>query len=522
MGFSSLTIIFSVALLFPAFGAGAQTYGFESGTTVSLSIEQARVLALENNRDILISKQSVRASAAKIKAEKGKFDPVLEIKSSYESEDEPSTSSFVSGGGVQIRDFEASIGVSGVLPTGGYYDLFKASVSREETDSPVQSLSPAFYSKLDMKIGHDLLRNFGLKTNKTFLITETLRAEIAQSGLEIEVSDTLLKVEREYWNLVAARSEHELRRQNLELAIDLFERNHVKVREGVLPRLDEVKAGSEVAKRRVDLIEAENRLRRASDELKETLGLPSAARIELTDRPGADFHEGTKIAELIGTAFENREELKTAFKKLEIAGQEKIYRANQRLPQLSVEGFLSLRGLAGEDNPARGSFGDLLPVAPASFPGGFSDSVSGAADGDFVTWGASLTMTVPIGNRHAAGLYEVAQAEENRAVFEHRKIKERVALEVKAAADTAWSEYRRVEASDIALGLAEEVLEAEKEKYSAGLSTTREVLEAQRGLAEAKSRRVRALADYQISLAALRRATGTIMEEFVPASAEGM
>ncbi|QMU55797.1 MAG: hypothetical protein GKS04_01145 [Candidatus Mycalebacterium zealandia] len=517
MGFA-LAIVF---LLISVSGAGAQTYGLDDEAAVSLSIKQARVLALENNRDILMSKQSVRSAGAKIKAEKGKFDPVLEIKSFYEKENEPSASSFVSGG-VQNRNFEASIGVSGVIPTGGYYDLFKASVSREETDSPVQSLSPAFYSKMDMKIGHDLLRNFGLKTNKTFVITETLRAGIARDGLEIEVSDTLLKVEREYWNLAAARSEHELRRQNLELAIDLFERNLIKVREGVIPRLDEVKAASEVAKRRVDLIEAENRLRRASDELKHTLGLPRSARVELTDRPGAHFHEGTEITELIGKAFENREELKTAFKKMEIAEQEKIFRANQRLPQLSVEGFLSLRGLAGDDNPASGSFDNFLPDSPASFSGGFSDSVSRASQGDFLTWGASLTMSVSIGNRHAAGLYEAAQAEVNRAVFEHRKIKERVALEVRAAADTAWSEHRRVEAADVALNLAEEVLEAEKEKYAAGISTTREVLEAQTELAEAKSKRVRALADYQISLAALRRATGTIIEEFVPASARGM
>lgn len=506
-------------MLFPVFGAGAQTACDE---TVFLSIEQARALAFENNKDILISKQSVRASAAKIKAEKGRFDPVLEIKSSYESEDEPSASSFVSGGGVENRNFEASIGVSGATPTGGYYDLFRMSVSRGETDSPVQSLSPAFSSRLDMKIGHDLLRNFGSKVNKSLLITETLRADIARLELKIEVSDTLLKVEREYWNLAAARSEHELRRQNLELAIDLLERNRIKVREGVLPRLDEVKAGSEVARRRVDLIEAENRLRRAFDELKETLGLSRVACIELTDHPGTDFHEGTEIAELISTAFENRHELKTSFKRLKIAEQEKIFRANQRLPELSVEGFLSLRGLAGEDNPARASFGDLLSTTPASFPGGFSESVSRAADGDFLTWGASLTMSVPIGNRHASGLYEAAQAEADGAVVEHRKVKGRVALEVKAAADTAWSEYRRVKAAGIALDLAEEILEAEKEKYAAGLSTTREVLESQRDLAEAKSRRVRALADYQISLAALRRATGTIIEWFVPRQSEGM
>jgi len=121
-------------------------------------------------------------------------------------------------------------------------------------------------------------------------------------------------------------------------------------------------------------------------------------------------------------------------------------------------------------------------------------------------------MSVPIGNKGAEGLYQAAEAEVGKAVLEYKKTKETIALEVKEAVDAVWSGYRSVEAADAAMGLAAEVLETEKEKYAAGLSTTREVLEAQRDLAAAQSRHRSSVANYKTALAVLSWSTGTIIE----------
>lgn len=503
-------IVLLLVLLFPVGQACAREFISSETGTLALSLERAKDLALENNKDILISRQAFRVALGNMTAEKGKFDPVFDISSSYNKTSEPSASSFSSSTS-RARRTEASMGLTGTIPSGAYYDLFRFSVSKEENDSFAQSLNPAFSSRLNMRVGQDILRNFGSKTGKFTIVRETLISEIARLALRREVSRVLLEVERKYWNLVTAERQHKLARQSLELGEDLLERNRVRVREGVLPRLEEVRASSEVAMRRLDLIDAENELRKSGDELKDLLGLPLDTHIDPSDLPVADFHGHLDTAELIETAFGKREDLKQAFNRIEIAEAEKDFRSNQRLPKLAVEGVVTLRGLAGRPNPVDLQF-DNVRDSSGVFNGGFSEAVSRTADADFVSWGVSVTMSVPIGNKGATGLYQAAEAEVGKAVLEYKKTKETIALEVKEAVDAVWSGYRSVEAADAAMGLAAEVLETEKEKYAAGLSTTREVLEAQRDLAAAQSRHRSSVANYKTALAVLSWSTGTIIE----------
>ena len=484
-----------------------------------LSIDEARSLALRHNKDLLIAASSAEASLGRLKAEKGGFDPVFDVRASYDKTSEPSESALVSDG-IETRRSAVSAGIAGDLPTGAYYDLFRLSVSKDKSDSPLRSLSPSYSSSVDFRVGQNLLRGFGGGAAKTAVASAALRSDISNLSLRARAADTLFEVERAYWNLVAARLNAELTKQYLELGSDLLERNRVKVREGVLPRLEEMKAESAVAARRVELIEAENFVKRAEDHLKNLIGLPLDTAVLPADLPfDEDFDlqihsDHTDISALIEAAFENRAELKQAQKQVKIAEREKSFRKNQRLPGLALEGVVSLRGLAGGENPDRLMFGEAgTPGVSDALTGGLSDSLDRVREGDFVSWGASVKMSVPIGNRRASGLYAAASAELDGAVLQYGKVREAVALEVREAADALWSAAKRVEAADTALAVAREVLEAEKEKYAVGLSTTREVLEAQTGLVLARSENVRAAADYKTALAALRRATGTIIEE---------
>lgn len=491
---------------------------FPASAARLLSLEEARSLALRHNKALLMAAHSAEASRGRLKAEKGGFDPVFDVRASYDKISEPSESALFSDG-VETRRSAVSAGVAGDLPTGAYYDLFRLSVSKDTSDSPLRSLSPSYSSSVDFRIGQNLLKDFGGGAAKTAVAAAALRSDISNLSVRAQTADTLFEVERAYWNLVAARLGAELARQYMELGSDLLERNRVRVREGVLPRLEEMKAESAVAVRRVELIEAENLVKRAEDRLKNLIGLSLDTAVLPADLPfdEEDFdlqiHTGRADTDaLIEAAFENRAELKRAQKQVKIAEREKKFRKNQRLPGLAVEGVVSLRGLAGGENPGRLMFGGAGGVSP-SLAGGLSDSLSRTAEGDFVSWGASVKMSVPIGNRRASGLYAAASADLDGAVLQYGRVREAVALEVREAADALWSAVERARAADTALAVAREVLEAEKEKYTVGLSTTREVLEAQTGLVLARSENVRAAADYKTALAALRRATGTIIEE---------
>jgi outer membrane protein TolC len=74
------------------------------------------------------------------------------------------------------------------------------------------------------------------------------------------------------------------------------------------------------------------------------------------------------------------------------------------------------------------------------------------------------------------------------------------------------TDYKRVQAYKLARELAEKKLEAEQKKLKVGLSTNYVVLQHQRDLSNARSSELRAIIDYNLSLANLDKAMGTSLK----------
>ena len=62
---------------------------------LSLSLEEAKVIALENNRDIKIQKENIEFSEGDVTKEKGAFDPFFTLTSTYSDIQSPTISTFV-------------------------------------------------------------------------------------------------------------------------------------------------------------------------------------------------------------------------------------------------------------------------------------------------------------------------------------------------------------------------------------------------------------------------------------------
>ncbi|GIW46943.1 MAG: transporter [Deltaproteobacteria bacterium] len=488
---------------------------FLTGTQgpLSLSLQEAKRIALENNRDIQIVRKSLDISRGDIKAQKGIFDPIFNLNLSFTDAQEPTASTFIPSGSISIKEFNTQSGISGTLPTGTFYNLFNFSITRTTTDSPIETLSPNWTTNLSFTIGQELLRNFGLDVNLTPITVAKISSDISQKELEAVISNILLNVETAYWTAVAAKQELENQRAGLELAKDLRRRNEIQVEVGVLPPVAITQAKSEVAAREVDVINAENALRAAEDRLKNLLALPLTQQIILTDTPTEvirSFNESNVLKE----ALEKRPEIAQA--NLDIKGKEtlKKFFSNQRLPSLSVQGTLNLKGLGGKENPNRIVFGDL-PPQPISekFNDSFRDSFRNLFEAEFPTWQVLGVFSFPIFNWTARGNYIKASAELDRSVITYKKVVDDVTLEVRNAIREIENSIQRIEAAKSSIELAEEVLRNEEERLKVGVGTTRDVIEAQRDLINARTQLINAIASYNIALAQLEYARGTIMEE---------
>lgn len=483
-----------------------------AGETLHLTLHDVVQYALKNNKDILIEEKNVEISKNKITTQWGEFDPVFQITSSYTDAEDPTASTFIPSGAVSSKVFDLSLGLNGNLPTGTFYDLFNFEATRTRTNSPIEALSPYWQTSLSFTVGQELLRNFGMDVNMAQITVAKRSKDISVKELERVISDTLVKTESAYWELVAAYKFLDLAKTALDLALDLQRRNEIQVKVGVLPPVTVTQAKSEVAARQVDLIQAENLLKQREDSLKNLLSIPLDTTLVPVDEPTTVL-KPVDEKEAEETALKKRPELAQA--ELNIKNKDTLKRFwwNQRLPRLAVQGSVTLKGLGGEANPNRVSFGP--DPSPQPISGRFDsagDAFSQIGNGDFATWQVLGVLSIPLFNYTAKGEYRSSVAELHRSALEYERLVDSVNLDVKNAVREVQNSLRRIDAANISVKLAEEVLHNEEEKLRVGIGTTRDVLEAQRDLVRERFAQIRAIADYNIALAQLERAKGTLIE----------
>ncbi|MFQ5786793.1 MAG: TolC family protein, partial [Thermodesulfobacteriota bacterium] len=165
----------------------------------------------------------------------------------------------------------------------------------------------------------------------------------------------------------------------------------------------------------------------------------------------------------------------------------------------------------GDENPNRLSFeGEPEPI-PERFLGS-GKAFSSLFEGDFPTWQVLGVFTFPLFNRAARGDYVKASAELDRSVIAFKKVVEDVSLDVRVAIRNVKDSIRGIEAAKVAVELDQEVLRNEEQRLEVGIGTTRDVLEAQRDLVDERTREIGAITSYNIALAELEFARGTIIE----------
>src|SRR3990170_4133158 len=258
------------------------------------------------------------------------------------------------------------------------------------------------------------------------------------------------------------------------------------------------------------VIVADNALKAAEDNLKNILAISITQKIDATDEPTTVVKTYDE-SQTFNEALEKRPEVAQA--KLDIESKEtlKKFYSNQRLPSLSVQASVQLQGLGGSANPDRLSFEDGPEPIPPQFDEA-SDAFRQLAETDFPTFAVLGILSFPIFNWTAKGNYVKASADLDRSVITFKKVGDDVELDVSNAIRAIENSIKGINATKIAVELAEEVLRNEQERLNVGIGTTRNVLDAQRDLVDARFAQIQAIVDYNVALARLERAKGTILE----------
>jgi len=179
---------------------------------------------------------------------------------------------------------------------------------------------------------------------------------------------------------------------------------------------------------------------------------------------------------------------------------------NALLPSLSVYGLYVGNGFAGTPNGTLG--------AGATAPAGFGGAVENAFNYSSPEYQVGFQLNMPLRNR-------IAKADQYRTELEYRQsqvyleeLKKRIRIEVRNARYALEQGSSRVDAARKARDLAQRTLDIMQKEQKLGAGSNQQTLGAEHDLALAESALVAAETAYEKARIEVRRATGSVLEEY--------
>ena len=456
---------------------------------LELSVEQAVMLALGNNRDLRVRNLDPVIAGTFERIERGRFDPELFADLEYSEERSQETArSTGTEFSVEGSDHSIVAGLRQELPTG---TAIEAAVSQERSISnraPEQQTA-----RLGLSVTQSLLRGFGPAVN----LAEVRQAELDTASSRYELrgftESLLADAEIAYWNFVLAREEIAIFERSLAVAEQQRDAIELRIEVGILPPIEAAAARAEVALRRQALIDArslleERRLRLlrlvsfgSGDPLGRRLVAVSDPRLE--PEPVADLPEHLRLAEQM------RPDLNEARLRLARNRLETVVTRNGLLPRLEL--FIAL---------GRSGFADT-----------FTDSFR-ELDGNAYDLTGGIRLSHFLGNRSAEGRDLAARASRSQAAEAVGNLRQLVRLDVHLAANEVDRAGKQIAATRATRALQEETVQAEMERFEVGASTALLVAQAQRDLLASSIAEIEAIVHYRIGLVQLYLAEGSLLE----------
>jgi HAE1 family hydrophobic/amphiphilic exporter-1 len=502
-----------------------------------LSLRDAMVLALQNNKDIAIARDSVRLAEADLLTSHGAYDPRLTAQSYFERITTPATSVLSGAAKLETSDFTATSRLEGLTPKyGGNYHVDFTSI-RSTSNSAFNVLNPQYPTALTFTFAQPLWRGRGFDLPRRQIEVAKKNLSLTDAQFRQRAIEVITSVQRSYWDLVFTLRNLQIQRESLADARTQLEHNRRMVTEGTLAPIDIVAAQTQVANLEQAEFAALDDVNRAENNLKNLIAEDQKAAIWNTSLIPTDDVDLTVppvvLSDAMKAALDNRPELRESDLAREINQlDQKLYRDLTK-PQVDLVGTYGVTGNAGTlvttTNPLTASnelvrqrvneLSGILGVTPpipapptATIPptllGGYPQSVQNLFSNDFNNFRVGLTISLPLRNRTAEGQLAHSEIEGDRIATQRQQLEQLIQVEVRNALQTVTTSEARLRSAAVARENAEQQYESEKRKLDVGQSTVFLVLERQTALTIARGNELRAQTDLNKAIAEFQRATG--------------
>ncbi len=497
---------------------------------LSISLQDAVDLALQNNLAIVIQKytpwiaeanvlRTLSGAASLSGTVQGlgtipalSFDPIVTTVLSLDGKTVPVNNPLTAGtgGAASFGTFStlnSHTTVGDIQYSQGFHTgtSFSAAFNntRGSSSSTATFFDPFVQSNFIFTASQQLLNGFGLLANEHYILIAKVNKNIADQSLVQQVITSITAVGNAYWELVFARGNVDVAREEIALAEKTYSDNKKQVDVGTLAPLEIVQAEAQLATAQQALIVAQTTVLQDQLTLLNLIAkdpnAPALRTAEIIPTDAADVAppevEKIPLDDLIKEAVKKRPDVVQA--ELVITGDDVNVRATRSalLPILTLSGMYATEGLAGNTRLVT----TCTPVPPAvtcvpppqSFTG-LATSLNEQFTGLYPEFNAQLSLTLPIRNRLAQSNNVIATLEKRSDQANYQQIVNNAAIDVHNAQITLEQARITLAAAVKTRDLDQQTLDAEQKKYQVGASTLFNIVSDQNTLAAAESAEVRA------------------------------
>jgi outer membrane protein len=472
-----------------------------------LSLQDAVVLTLENNSLVRVQETQVESTKVGLFGAHSPFDPIVTSSYNVNSSTFPPDSELQGTSGtsnVTTTVQNAAVNYSETFWTGTNVQV-GLSRSNVFSNNSFFFVNPSVTSLLNFQVTQPLLRNGWFFANTALLIIARRNLDESRATFAAQVSNDILQAVTQYWAVMESRGNLEVAQRSQDAAEATYKRDKRALELGALPPLDIYRSESQVASRRVAVIQGEYALKQAEDALRMTIGADQdpyfqALDLDLTEKPEPDGElRSIDTAAAIQTALTKRPEIEAVRDALSIDNTRIRLAHNQILPELDLIGIYGANGVNSK----------LVNNTPV-----MTSSLGQLATFNYPTYGAQLSLTLPLNNRAAKAQLGTALVSRRSDLYSERQTREQVQLDVKTAVHRLEQAKLSIAAGKEALDLAKKNTAAEQRKYELGQGTIFLVLEAQTEQATAEQTLLQAEVGYQLAVAGVDFATGELLEPY--------
>jgi outer membrane protein TolC len=471
-----------------------------------LTLHEIIQRAVANNHDVRVAGYQPAIEGNRVIEAKAHFDPEVYANAKWSHTDDMNGGSIFNSfnnGPLIITDVTQSD--TGVVQTGVKANLANGAQvqlqyeTQYQWTNPQQYQSNPFYSSdLTLQITQPLLKNFGDDVNEARIVIARLTQKVSVLEFRKAVEQNAADIEKAYWQLAQAERDVQIEEDLVETTESEYSILNTRKNQGLdVGTLQVEQAATRLESRRAALLQYKAQARDLSDQLKglmsdpdfpvttDTLVLPADLPIE---QP-MSFN----LSNEIDTAMENRFELGEQQLKVDSATVTVTVAKNNLLPQLDFVGSIGAGGAAADFGPAVIKNSDL----------------------NHLGWTFGFQASYFLGNREARAIWRRSLLERMQAIEQYRAIIENVAVDVMTSARAVSTAWDVIVDSRKARFHAEAALNSINEREKANEPLRPEFVElkldTQEQLSNALHAEAQAVANYNIALAQLERAKGTLL-----------